>query len=353
MITLKQHIKEGLLAGPESTLKVNSYDVACIAIDDFISKNYNVSKKYKIKKRPNKEGKYVVDFGKNSCVTLLPNATTFTNDVFVIGFCETFVIRNNANITNLVGTPETVTKLAIEDCSNFNSFEGMPEFVYTPKGYHPALIVINMGLTDLMSLDKHLNVHEKMELDIRTCSRLTSLKGCPKTLNALSITWCDALKDLSDGPTTINQQLEITRCKGFSSLKGCPENIGDGKWPSALELRDCNNIKDMTGCGKNINAPIKIHGCKGLESLEGLPKHVQGDLYIHASNISTLEGCPEVVDGKFTIDLCDNLTSLEGCPKKAGSFNVERCNNLNVTEEDIKALCKTDDIRIWACGGQW
>ena len=352
MKTLYEYINESILKGQDTTLQVGSYDAACIAIDDFISKNYNISKKYKIKKRPNKEGKYIVDFGKNSTVALLPNATSFTNDVFVMGYCETFIIQKNANITNLVGTPETVTKLAIENCPNFNSFEGMPEFVYIPKGYHPTLIIVNMGLTDLMSLDKHLNVHEKMGLDIRTCNRLTSLKGCPKTLNDLSITWCDALKDLSDGPTTLNRKLEITCCKGFSSLNGCPENIGDGEWAAALELRDCDNIKHLTGCGKNINAPIRLHGCKNIESLEGLPKHIKGDLYIHVSDISTLEGCPEVVDGRFTVDLCGNLTSLEGCPKKVGSFNVERCHNLNVTEEDIKALCKTDDIRIWASGRQ-
>lgn len=357
MKTLKQHIEEGLLAGMETTLdngkavsKAALYEDACKIIDEFISANYSGRLRYKIKKRPNKDGKFIVDFAKHSYVELYPNATAFTNDMFVIGHCPIFAIKNNQNIVNLIGSPESVIKLAIEGCSSFESFEGIPNFVELPKEETPTLHLTNMQITDLMSLDKYLNIPESTKLDIRTCSKLTSLNGCPNTLKYLLLTWCDALKDLSGAPSTVHTSVEIRLCKGLQSLNGCPEHIGNGKWPSGFEIHDCHNLKSLDYCPKDVKGPIYIHSCKGLTSLEGLPKNLQ-ELRCSGLNITSLKGAPATVYDKFEIDLCDNLTSLEGCPKNVGGlFAIQRCKNIDTTKEEIKSLCKTDSISLWASG---
>ena len=132
---------EGLLAGQETTLKdgkniANSviYDEAQRAIEEFINDNYRLSYdrsfktgKITIRKRPNKDGKYVVDC-KTACdVSLGAWANSMTNDIFVWGKVRNFYICDNDNIESLEGCPEEVENFSIMRCKKLKSFDGMPK----------------------------------------------------------------------------------------------------------------------------------------------------------------------------------------------------------------------------------
>ena len=342
---LKAVLEASLLGDIENTLNTSDYDTACVVINEFIKNNYHTKQKYKIKKRPNKDGKYIVNFAKNGYVELLESATSFTNDLFVIGFCNVLTIRSN-NIVNLVGAPETVCNLHIENCHNFQSFEGMPKFLTQSS---PTLSLRNLAITDLMSLDKYLNIPEEIRLLIANCQKLTSLKGCPTKLNDLTLAWCDSLKNLSGGPDYVNN-IELAFCKGLQSLEGCPKHIGDGKWIHGIDINNCNKLTSLEGCPDCINGVINIEVCEKIMTLEGCPKHVNS-FSCRSLPIVSLKGAPEIVDNLFCVDLCDNFTSLEGCPKVVkGKFAIERCMNINFTENDIKTICQTDKIYFWANG---
>ena len=330
-------------------MKTGTYEAASVIIDEFIGNNYISKSKYKIKKRPNKDGKYIVDFGKAGYIELSPNATSFTNDIFVIEFCKTLVIKNNQNITNLVGAPESIMQLSIDNCSNFKSFEGLPNFLAKPNEVTVLELIRMNNITDLMSLNEYINIPESIRLNINQCNSFKSLKGCPEKLHKLEITMCNSLTDLSYAPTTCNG-IRISSCDSFKSLKGCPENLGDGKWYSGLNIAYCDNLTSFEGSPKNINGNIDVRNCEGLTSLKGLPKHIK-QFYGSNLGVSSLYGAPESVDNDFTLDSCDNLTSLEGCPKKVGGeFAITRCHNIDVTEDNIKLLCDANKFYLWANG---
>ena len=134
---------EGLLAGQETTLKdgknianIVIYDEAQRAIEKFINDNYCLSYdrsfktgKITIRKRPNKDGKYVVDC-KTACdVSLGAWANSMTNDIFVWGKVRNFYICDNDNIESLEGCPEEVENFSIMRCKKLKSFDGMPKVI--------------------------------------------------------------------------------------------------------------------------------------------------------------------------------------------------------------------------------
>ena len=86
MITLKESIlsdykiKESILSDMEDTIARGEADAARIAIDEFINNNY-YPVKYTVLKKPNKDGKYVVNAQGN--VRLHRTAKSITNDMFV------------------------------------------------------------------------------------------------------------------------------------------------------------------------------------------------------------------------------------------------------------------------------
>jgi hypothetical protein len=141
MKALKEYMNEGLLAGQDSTIKGGAniaknvmYDEACKVIEQFINDNYRLSYdrsfktgKITIRKRPNKDGRYIVDC-KTACdVSLCAWANSMTNDIFVWGKVRNFYICDNDNITSLKGCPEEVENFSIMRVHNLKSFEGMPK----------------------------------------------------------------------------------------------------------------------------------------------------------------------------------------------------------------------------------
>ena len=154
MITLKQHIEEGLLSGMEDTLNTGKdiaknvlYDEACRKIEQFIKDNYSLryersfkTGKITIRKRPNKDGKYIVDCTVANDVSLGAHATAFTNDIFVWGKVRNFNVTNNVNITSLEGCPEEVENFSVMRNNNLKTLDGMPKVTrYFNFGFNSIL----------------------------------------------------------------------------------------------------------------------------------------------------------------------------------------------------------------------
>lgn len=144
MKSLKECVNEGLLAGQESTIKGGTniaknviYDEACKSIEEFIIDNYRLTYerslkdgKITIRKRPNKDGKWIVDCKTTNDVQLMPSAKTITNDIFVWGKVCNFYICDNDNITSLKGCPDEVKNFSVMRVHNLKSFEGMPKVTW-------------------------------------------------------------------------------------------------------------------------------------------------------------------------------------------------------------------------------
>lgn len=152
MITLKQHIEEGLLSGMEKTLKdgdnIVKYNEACKNIEQFIKDNYSLryersfkTGKITVRKRPNKDGKYIVDCTSANDVSLGAYATALTNDIFVWGKVRNFNVTNNVNITSLEGCPEEVENFSVMRNSNLKTLDGMPKVTrYLNFGFNNIIV---------------------------------------------------------------------------------------------------------------------------------------------------------------------------------------------------------------------
>lgn len=151
MKTLKEYMNEGLLTGQGATIRSGTniskdvlYEDACKVIEQFINDNYRLSYdrsfktgKVTIKKRPNKDGRYIVDCKADCDVSLSAWANSMTNDMFVWGKVRNFNICDNDNIKSLKGCPEEVEYFSIMRCKNLKSFDGIPKVTrYFNFGYN-------------------------------------------------------------------------------------------------------------------------------------------------------------------------------------------------------------------------
>ena len=82
-----------------------------------------------------------------------------------------------------------------------------------------------------------------------------------------------------------------------------------------------------------------------LTDLRHAPSSVGGDFYCTFNKLKSLVGAPTHIVGEFNCSQ-NRLESLEGCPKSVGGdfvcqeqLDTEGYSTLNVTEEDIRAVC--------------
>ena len=168
---LNEYIKESLL-------DVDDFDLDKIIqiekIKEFIDENYDV-KSYTISKKPNKDGKYVVD-SKSDIMVKNKNITNLTNDLFVWGEVgRDFDCRHCSSLTSLKGTPEKVG----------GSFR------------------------------------------CPYCDSLTSLEGAPKKVGEnFNCYWCDLLTSLKGAPKEVGGKFDCKHCESLTSLKGAPKEVG-------------------------------------------------------------------------------------------------------------------------------
>lgn len=321
MKTLKAYINEGILDDIETTLSVSDDDAAKILIDDFITKNYSrLSKPYKINKKPNKDGKWVVNC--RGRVKLFNGAKSLVNDVFVWGTVNDFDCSNNTYITSLYGAPEKVTIFSCCDCINLKSFE------YFPKKAD-LIMIHNTGVENLKGLPETYN----NIIDIRASVNLKSLEGAPKHVAQFYCYDCPNLETLKGGPEIVDDIFDCNNCPNLKSLEGAPKEVKHfytnrnhsltsfkgapkvihGAFSGAgcinvtkLEMPDtvigrnfvidsCSRLKSFEGAPKKIVDTVQASRCNALRSLKGLPDNIRG-LYMPNNNIETLEGAPKVID---------------------------------------------------------
>lgn len=165
---------ESLLSGIDTTLDIGD-DIIKEEIQNFLINNYyGISSYCEISDDVNKDGLYEVKIRskfRDSEVTLLPSAKSFTNGTFVITEADcNLEINNNYYLTTLEGCPKIIKKtLGIAVCPNLVSLKGCPEKVGS--------------------------------FICRQNNKLKSLEGCPKIITGTFLcVECDNIKSVAGFP---------------------------------------------------------------------------------------------------------------------------------------------------------
>ena len=179
MKSLKEYINESMF--DEEDIETNVIDSEII---DWIVKNHiSIKPNYlTISKKPNKDGKYVVDY-KYSVLIKSASMVSLTNDMFVWGEVKGNFDCSYCDLTSLEGAPKIVKKtFHCVDCNSLTSLEGAPEKV-------------------------------GRDFNCNDCNSLISLEGAPKEVEGV---------------------FNCSGCKSLTSLAGIPKKIG-GK----IKYRGC------------------------------------------------------------------------------------------------------------------
>lgn len=308
MITLK----ESILSDMEDTMSVGEADAARIIIDEFISNNY-YPVKYTVLKKPNKDGKYVVNARGN--VLLHRTAKSITNDIFVWGKCNMFVCNDNEYITNLIGAPRKVIAFYCKRCLKLESLEGCPE----------ELTDISMTGSSIKNLIGLPSTYDG-DIDCAACHKLESLEGCPPIVSSVNVSSCYNLRTLKGGPKKVYESFDCSYCDSLTSLEGAP-NIVDGNFRCV----NCHNLKSFKGAPKKIGITFNGTGCVDVRTLD-IPYMTIGRNFVISSckNLTSLEGAPKKIDDSVECDKCYSVRSLKGLP--------DNMDNLFMKENSINTL---------------
>jgi len=151
------------------------------------------------------------------------------------------------------------------------------------------------------------------DFDISGCG-LTSLMGCPETIDGNFICTNNMLKDLSMGPTQVLKNYDV-RQSGLYSLEGSPEKVG-GNF-------DCsyNNLANLKGSPKFVDGSFYCSNCL-LTSLNGAPDIVSDDFDCSYNLLHSLFGGPDIISGKYDCSYNDIMTLNNG-PTFVGSFKCD------------------------------
>ena len=133
--------------------------------------------------------------------------------------------------------------------------------------------------------------------------------------------------------------------RGDVDLSQYPEK----EFPKYIQFRNVadrfsvtdSKLNTLKGCPKEV-VNFYCYNCNSLISLEGAPEIVEGEFDCsNCNSLTSLKGAPKKVGRGFYCIGCSNLTSLKGAPKEVEwYFYCVCCEKLNVTEEDIKKICK-------------
>ena len=190
MIDLYTYINEGVLDDIEDTLKNSDNNIIAI-IKEFINSNYKCTG-LKISKRPNSDGKYVVDAKNSKVYVTNVNIVSLTNGLFVWGVVKSFYCYNCSSLTSLEGAPTECYEFSYYNCSSLTSLEGAPT--------------------------------KCNSFGCGQCNSLTSLKGAPKECNLFDCGNCSSLKSLNDAPAKCNF-FYCNGCNSLASLDGAPKKL--------------------------------------------------------------------------------------------------------------------------------
>ena len=248
----------------------------------WIQDNYTLAPhKLKIFKRPNKDGKLIVDYDANIYpLTLKLDAKSITNDFFIWRNVKgEFNCSGNGNIQNMNGAPSNVHNIHIAGCTNLTTLEG---------GFNTC---------------NHFK--------IRHCPKITNLKGVPNSYSSLT---CE-------------------HCENLTSIEGCPEKTHE------FVIRSCG-VTSLKGGPKKCDI-FAIKDCP-IQSLEYAPDATR-TFNCTGCNIISLKGAPKKVEF-FDCSGNPNLRSLKYAPEAGSRFACHDCGVRFEKEEILKISPKLEDL---------
>lgn len=165
-------------------------------IKQFLKANYMCPSKFRISRKPNEDGYYVVECLDR--IVFRGQAESLTNGKFIFENCQSFSIQSSHRLKNLIGSPKEVKYgYHIFNCNGLESLDGITEKTGFGYGIH-----------------------------ITECYNLKTLKGLPKKVHHLHIAHCHGLNDLTGAPEEIELDFKIWGCDNLKSLKGAPKKVG-------------------------------------------------------------------------------------------------------------------------------
>ena len=197
-------------------------------IRQFLKDNYKLSSKFRISKKPNKDGLYEVD------------CKHFTGRFDYVGVIN----KNIHRLTNGSFVFINVVDFDCHLCQNLTSLEGAPEEV---KGNFCC--GYNRNLTSLKGAPK--KVGDKFEcLD---CPNLTSLEGAPEIVGGtFRCNNCPNLKSLKGAPKEVKYDFNCTNCQDLTSLEGAPKKVGTFSCDSIFTEEDVKKVCNVLSGKINI-----------------------------------------------------------------------------------------------------
>lgn len=135
-------------------------------------------------------------------------------------------------------------------------------------------------------------------------STLTTLEGCPKSVERnfhVASTW---IKSLEHGPKYVGGDFNASNTP-LASLKYGPEVVEGDYSCHTCELRN------LIGAPGSVFGDFNCSNNGKLISLEGAPAHVGGDFICTHTKISTLSGISKEIEGDLNVSN-NPITSFEG-----------------------------------------
>ena len=187
-------------------------------IKQFLGDTYGGASKCKISKKPNEDGKYVVDC-RGDLSTKNAEILSLTNGNFVFG--------------------EVRGDFRCYYCRDLTSLEGSPEKV-------------------------------GMNFSCEACNSLTSLKGAPKEVGGrFDCSYCNALISLEGVPKEVGGSFDCSYCNALISLEGAPKEVG-----GRFDCRGCQSLTSLKGAPKKVNRNFDCRNAGQKFDEKEIQKHV-------------------------------------------------------------------------------
>ena len=282
-------LKESLLSDIDDILDDGDVKVPHVLIQEYLENNYRGN--WTISKRPDKDGKFIVN--SRGEVHHKGNNNRLTNDMFKWGKVKKFIIKFPQDLESLEGCPREVVEFQCISTEKLKTLEGGPEIC-------------------------------KGDYLIQFAKSLESLKGAPEKIGGkFNCSYCCKLTSLEGGPIEVELSYRVNECANLKSLNGGPKYVG-----ATFDCCECNSLESLEGGPEDVRH-FYCDLCPNLKSLKGSPKIVRGTFAADSTGIEKLDSGIEEISRNFSITHCDKLVSLEGAPKFVGdTFDMSSCQNI-------------------------
>ena len=262
MKALSSVLRESLMDDEDTILKDASKNIK-EQIKQFLKANYRGASSCKISRKPDTDGKFIVDCNKGLKV-INTALTSLTNEYFKFG-----VVSGSFDC---------------QSCKSLTSLEGAPREV-----------------------GEFFNCNH--------CHSLVSLEGAPREVGEFfNCSHCHSLVSLEGAPREVSEFFDCNFCRSLVSLEGAPKEV-DG-----FNCEACNSLTSLKGAPEKVSF-FSCRHCKSLTSLEGAPKEVDGFSCGNCKSLTSLKGAPEKVaqyfdcydcKGAFTEDDVKRVSKVGG-----------------------------------------